>query len=276
MSAADFEEEYNEKFDFIEEKEAPVLTRFEKSPYFLRLFPSLKIQKPGNDFYGSSTCFLAALAIYVFLYYSRISVDPATLIDSVKASNNIFMGEMALCLIAVISLIIVERYINRSDTKKVTSRGVDFMEKESKTILKKDQMFKRASTQRSMTISLKTMKTSDVNMEDDSVKDFFKQIQNETTGVNDSEEKTKITTQQKCKFYLHWIILIFVHIFVFWYIPISGNLTLYETPECPPGEASQLYGCKSFHKNPYLRLFYFFFVMYLLLSALQIKHGMPT
>lgn len=31
MSAADFEEEYDEKFDFIEEKEAPVLTRFEKS-----------------------------------------------------------------------------------------------------------------------------------------------------------------------------------------------------------------------------------------------------
>jgi len=43
MSTADFEAEYDEKFAFIEEKEAPVLTRFEKSEYFLRLFPSLKI-----------------------------------------------------------------------------------------------------------------------------------------------------------------------------------------------------------------------------------------
>lgn len=118
------------------------------------------------------------------------------------------------------------------------------------------------------------MKTSDVNMQDDSVKDFFKEIQKEQIddGGN-SEEKTKITTQQKCKFYLHWIMIIFVHLFVFWYIPITGNNTLYDSPECP--EDTEQYGCKSFHKNIYLRLFYFFFIMYIMLSSLQIKNGMP-
>lgn len=93
-----------------------------------------------------STCFLAVLAIYVFLYYAHISVDPSTLIDSVAASNNIFMGEMAICLIAIISLIIIERYINRSDTKKVTSRGLDLGDKDKKKAMKNDQMFKRSST----------------------------------------------------------------------------------------------------------------------------------
>lgn len=43
MSCGDFHEEYDEKFDLIEEREMPELTRFEKSPYFGRLFPSLKI-----------------------------------------------------------------------------------------------------------------------------------------------------------------------------------------------------------------------------------------
>jgi len=47
-------------------------------------------------------------------------VDKTTLIESVKNSNKLFMGEMALCLVAVMSLIVVERYINRSDTKKNT------------------------------------------------------------------------------------------------------------------------------------------------------------
>jgi hypothetical protein len=64
--------------------------------------------------------FLGVLGIYIGFYYSMISVDKTTLIESVKTSNKLFMGEMALCLVAVMSLIVVERYINRSDTKKNT------------------------------------------------------------------------------------------------------------------------------------------------------------
>jgi len=89
----------------------------------------------------------------------------------VKASNNIFMGEMALCLISIISLIIIERYINRTDTKKVSSKGLVETGKESKkNIFSVDELLKRKSTQRSMTIGVKTMKTSDINMENGGVK----------------------------------------------------------------------------------------------------------
>ena len=79
----------------------------------------MKIQKPGYDLYGSSTVFLTILALYVFIGYSSISVDQASLLDSVKSSNNIFKGEMAVSLIVVIIIIIIERYVNRSDTKAV-------------------------------------------------------------------------------------------------------------------------------------------------------------
>lgn len=43
LSAGDFEEEYEEKLDFMEMKEEPELTSFEKSEYFGRIFPVLKI-----------------------------------------------------------------------------------------------------------------------------------------------------------------------------------------------------------------------------------------
>ena len=79
----------------------------------------MKIQKPGYDLYGSSTVFLTILALYVFIGYSSISVDQASLLDSVKSSNNIFKGEMAVSLIVVIIIIIIERYVNRSDTNAV-------------------------------------------------------------------------------------------------------------------------------------------------------------
>jgi len=80
----------------------------------------LKIQKPGKDYYAGSTLFLGILGVYIGFYYGMISVDKTTLIESVKNSNKLFMGEMALCLVAFMSLIVVERYINRSDTKKNT------------------------------------------------------------------------------------------------------------------------------------------------------------
>ena len=48
--------------------------------------------------------------------------------------------------------------------------------------------------------------------------------------------KTQVTQQQKIKFYLHWFMLIFIHIFVFWYIPITGNMTLFDSPQCPDVE----------------------------------------
>lgn len=114
---------------------------FDKSPYFDNLFPRLKIQKPGYDLYGSSTVFLAILAIYIFLFYSMISVDQAALLDSVKDSNNIFKGEMAVTLIIVIAIIIIERYVNRSDTKAMSKKNLD-----NQTQFFKDQeMFKTSS-----------------------------------------------------------------------------------------------------------------------------------
>jgi hypothetical protein len=61
--------------DRIEKRDMPRLSWFERSKYFEKIFPSLKIQKPGYDLYGSTTLFLGILAIYVFLYYGNMSVD---------------------------------------------------------------------------------------------------------------------------------------------------------------------------------------------------------
>jgi hypothetical protein len=70
--------------------------------------------------------------------------------------------------------------------------------------------------------------------------------------------------------------LIVVHVFVFWYIPITGNMTLFDSPMCPEHiSEGHTFHCRSFHTNPYLRLFYVILLGYLMLSGLQIKNGMP-
>jgi len=79
--------------------------------------------------------------------------------------------------------------------------------------------------------------------------------------------RTVITTQQKLKYMMHIWILVVVHIFCFWFIPIQGNIKLYGTAECNLDQ-EQFYGCKNFKRNELLQYFYVIMCMYLMLSSL--------
>jgi hypothetical protein len=90
------------------------------------------------------------------------------------------------------------------------------------------------------------------------------------------ESRTKITHQQKTKFFLHWALLIFVHCFVFWWIPVTGNYILYGSTFCDASQGSKYpYGCRNFHDSTYLMIFYALCCLYFMLSSLQIRHGFP-
>jgi hypothetical protein len=110
-----------EKVDIIEERTQEKLGLFEKSRYMEKLFPSLKIQKPGYDLYGSTTCCLAVLAMYIFFCFSNFTVDPNSF---VQGQSSIFKGDMAITLVVVIIIIVIERLANRTDTKKVEQKEI--------------------------------------------------------------------------------------------------------------------------------------------------------
>lgn len=115
FSAGDFQEEFDEKFNNIEELKKPKLSIFENYSYFDRLFPAFKIQKPGVDYYGRTTFFLSVCAIFVFINYGQMAVDEENYLKN--QNTNIFKGDMIICLLTIIAVIVIERYCNRSDTK---------------------------------------------------------------------------------------------------------------------------------------------------------------
>lgn len=269
VSAGDFEGELCDKLDQIEERSQPKLGLFEKQRYFDKLFPAFTIQKPGYDLYGTTTIFLAILALYVFIFYGKLSVDQANYLQN-SAGNNIFKGDMVICLLIVITVIIIERYVNRSDTKAVEKKSL--VEETDPSFFDKDDFFGKASTNRSMTIKLQKQQTQDLNLQNNEV--IKKMFGEEDNGGQFDQSRTKITTQQKTKYVVHILILVAAHIFVFWFIPITGNIKLYATPVCNT-EQEQYYGCKNFHNNVYLQIFYIIICFYLLLSALQIRYGFP-
>lgn len=109
-----------EKFQSIDDRELDSPGWFERRPYFDRLFPGLKVQKPGYDLYGSTTTVLGVLAIYIFIYYDSFNYSWKRF--EYGKQSVLFPMAMAGQLLLIIFIIIIERYANRSDTKKVEEK----------------------------------------------------------------------------------------------------------------------------------------------------------
>jgi hypothetical protein len=177
ISAGDYQAEFDEMFDELDNRTKPKLGYFERKPYFDKIFPGLKIQKPGYDLYGSSTILLSLTALYVFMCYQHITVD-MSIFKFFAGQSSIFGGEMSMVILFIITVIILERYTNRTDTKadeqanKRFSQSKD-LEGGDSGFFSQEEMFARTSTQRSMTVKLKTMKTSDLDMQGGAAQDFL-------------------------------------------------------------------------------------------------------
>lgn len=81
-----------------------------------------------------------------------------------------------------------------------------------------------------------------------------------------------MTKQQKIKFYLHFVLLILIHFYVFWWTPVTGNMALYDKPYCKT-EMMKYYQCMDFRYNSALRNLYLLLLLYLLFSSQQLAYG---
>lgn len=50
--------------------------------------------------------------------FKKMTINEDALLKGAAKANNIFKGQMAIMMIIIIIIIVLERYINRSDTKK--------------------------------------------------------------------------------------------------------------------------------------------------------------
>lgn len=226
-------EEMKEKYDSIQDRKMYKPGVFERNDYFDRIFPSLKVQKPGYDLYGTTTTILAIIGVYIFIYFDSYSFSQAKF-DYHKGQSVLFLFEMAIMVLFIITIIIIERYANRSDTKKIEEKAfkTDDDSTKKKSFFSNDEMFKRTTTQRSMTVKIKTVKTSDLDLNSSAAQDFLNDMGGDGDNNDIEDSRTKITSQQKTKFMIHWLILIFSHVYCFWLIPIKANFELYGTAAC--------------------------------------------
>jgi hypothetical protein len=84
-----------------------------KSKYVSRIYPQLKIQKPGFDFYNQMVMVQVFMCIYIIIFYPNMDADKSTNIVN-QLSKNQFSGEMVIALIFQIVIMIIDRYIYKS------------------------------------------------------------------------------------------------------------------------------------------------------------------
>ena len=73
FSTGDYKADFEDKFESLDDR---ILNRpgiFERTEYFERIFPSVKIQKPGYDLYGTTTSVLGIIFVFIFMYFSQYS-----------------------------------------------------------------------------------------------------------------------------------------------------------------------------------------------------------
>ena len=73
---------------------------------------------------------------------------------------------------------------------------------------------------------------------------------------------------------LYWLLVLFMHAMVFWYYPLTGN---YQRRP-PYYDCSSLHNpeCQNFQVNSALQWFYLLYLLYFLLTAAQLRMGMPS
>lgn len=87
---------------------------FVRNYYMQKLYPSLKIQKPGIDYYQQMVFFQVLIGLYILIWYPDMTAEEDTIIKQINKSQ--FSGNMVAFLTLIIIIIIIDRYIYKSRT----------------------------------------------------------------------------------------------------------------------------------------------------------------
>ena len=102
------------RWRFLKTIEKKLSDVFVRNLYMQRLYPSLKIQKPGTDYYQQMVFFQVLMGLFILVWYPDMTAEEDTIIKQINKSQ--FSGEMVAVLTGVIIIIIIDRYIYKSRT----------------------------------------------------------------------------------------------------------------------------------------------------------------
>ena len=226
--------------------------------YFSRLFPKIRNEKPGTDYYPIYTVSMCLICMYILIFFTLMVQDKT--FGTVNLDTTQFSGTMVLYLIFHIFILTCDRIIYVEQNRDDISYEYIFYKRNEK-----NEMGELLEEKEVNKLKSEICKKS---------KEKFTIIPPNL--IDDINKKHNILFIQKetfnkpllFKYILHIIVILFGHMVIFFYFPMKGNLNLGNQVFCVKDEQ-----CNDFSKNYLIVLYYLLYLPYMIFSALQIKYG---
>ena len=224
-----------------------------KRTYYEALFPEARNEKPGKEYYVSYTIAMTFIIVYVFLFYTIMIKDKT--FGPVSMQTKQFSGEMVLFLLLHIGFLVADRIIYVRQNRNNLKYYYFLYDKINKKIIENIDELKEIQ-------NFPLFKKDEVVIPpkyEEELKNYnIIYIQRET-----------FNKPLFAKYLIHMLIVIFAHIFIFFYLPMFGNYKLNNLLYC----SEQAKECNDFIKNTSLPIFYLIYLVYFFASGLQVKYG---
>jgi len=212
---------------------------FTNNSYFQTLFPLLKEQKPGKDFYTWTALIQFTILIYLIPFFTRME-KAYTSESTDDFSTNQFSGTMVLAVFAQIAIIILDRflYLSRSfitiDRQEIKQEEDKIVENASVSHSKSIGSINKMSTfNLNSSIVASYIKKTRRNSDDGRRKSIFhgdKTLEELVDDQDDQADTQEIKLERNnshqsimMKYCLQLFMLISVHYIIFWHFPSRGN-----------------------------------------------------
>ena len=236
-----------------------------KRGYFKRLFPTIRNEKPGDDYYVLYSILMLIICTFIIFFYTTMVQDKT--FTSVELNTKQFSGEMVVVLLIHVLILCYERvlYISQN-TNNLKSKYILY-DKITKQALS-DKKFEEFIKENHIQLEKDSIKPEDM----DKIRKTHKIVYIQTEGLN------KPSFQ---KYILQIILVISTHAFLFFYCPFKGNMNAFNYIYCPErnekAEETDYINsekeCNDFLNNNALIIFYLLYIVYFVCSGLQIKYG---
>ena len=249
----------------------PIINRKPKKNMINRLLPRNKEEKPGKDYYFLTILIQMFILIYIFCFFTRMDGNSQDISQAIR--SNQFQGRMVVSLIVQVGIIIIERYfyVNRSSQALKDAQEDEANQNESNKNNPNSLVPSRYRSSTSYSPNILPIRKNALRQSVD-----LNQLN--TLLEKKAEEKKKKESERSLPLYvrlfIHIFLVISVHLIVFWYLPINGNIGSYGHLSCE--DKNDADRCNNFEVNRYIQFFYLLYLIYLVFAALQIRESLPS
>jgi hypothetical protein len=223
--------------------------------YFERLFPRIKQQKPGKDYYVGIAAVEIIICFYLIIFYNKMTGIQTSIAE--EYTSNEFKGDMVLALFVMIGITVVDRILYSSWSFMSRKAATKKLDTDAPVITNDNSSDGRSANSGERLFKLRGQAGPSDNGSDRDFKEISETEQRAFQDILTPQYREK-TPSVVVRYYFLWGVLFLVHWYLFFALVNEKTL------------CKAVPYCNKFGQNGYLVFIYILYCIYFAFSACQI------